>query len=175
MSTVFLKSIGMTDENQNHYKERFVKLANHFKQLNLKIRSDSELCKAYIMGTSKLSVEEIGHIMGELDFFYNQTRYRYSLLKNRRQFFAQKYADPRNWDDDVEPCGYCDNGCEMCYDGLRFCSTTIEEEAMVQEQTKNEELIKFMEHHEYNELPDFIKERYYRLYPCTLTKNVMQK
>lgn len=78
-----------SDENKKIKEETVTKnrekLKNYFDQIGLKIRSDSKLCENYIKYGDKcgMTVEKIGQIMKEMEFFYNYTDYPNILKKNR--------------------------------------------------------------------------------------------
>lgn len=163
----YLISIGMTPNNEAEYTQRFRTLGHQLSTIGCKIRSDSKLCKEYIKGNTTYTIEEIGNIMCEMNFLYKNTFYKDKLCKNRTKFLRKKYSDYRNYTGDAEPCGYCDNGCEMC-DGIgtRYWSISSTEEELVRNKTKNQVLLKYFEDKppdSYHILPTNIKARYDKL------------
>ena len=90
-------------------------------KVNLKVR----LQQNYIKGDTSINLQQIGNIVAENTFLYERTDYRL-LRKENKIKFIKKYAKHWNGTDDAEPCGYCDDGCELCdYTGTRYWSTPI--------------------------------------------------
>jgi hypothetical protein len=121
----YLLSIGMNESNSQEYRSRLKELGNRLREMNLRLRADSETCKQYIRGESKLSLQETCDLVEEMKFYYDRG-YSDRLSEKRSKFLQKKYEDWRTWDDpDMEVCGYCDDGCVMCDGiGIRYCSTT---------------------------------------------------
>jgi hypothetical protein len=80
----------MLEEMAKEKNKRKNKLLKAIKNTNLEFRDDSELYKEYINGTNKYSLQKTINIMLEMQWFFENTKYKEYMDENFNNLFVHK-------------------------------------------------------------------------------------